>query len=236
MACPRLGLLCLNWLLTSVRAAWSPVVDQGRPPGRSVHVAAWDAIGRQIWIHGGSQSEFLDDLWTYNVDNKTWERKWPPAPAPSKRGDHVAVWDPCEPALWIHGGFDGRSFFKDLWKYSGNSWTEVTVDGPQERSDHVAVWDTANGALWVHGGDNGVTLMQDIWKYDSLHKGTWVLVQDVTPPSAMARHAGVWDDRNLALWIHGGDDGSSFCYSEAKRDGFTLRFGAFLRHVVTWCS
>ena len=217
MAC-HLWWLCLVNGLTSMFATWIPIADQGRPPGRTVHVAAWDMVDRQLWIFGGSQQEFMKDLWTYDVESNSWSLKPQQNPAPSARGDHVAVWDPCEPALWIHGGFDGNSFFNDLWKFSGNRWVDMTtLDGPSQRSDHVAVWDTANGALWIHGGYNGAltTIMQDVWRFDSL-EGVWLLIQDASPPSALARHVGVWDDTNAALWIHGGYDGSTYWVLDAK--------------------
>ena len=124
MASPLEG-LCLFNGLTSVIAVWILVEEQG--PERSGHVAAWDARSQQFLIHGGSDTEFRPDLWAYDVESGPWDQKLQLNSAPSKRGDHVAVWDPSELALWIHGGFDGATLFNDLWRYSirtiaGPSW------------------------------------------------------------------------------------------------------------------
>ena len=206
MASPLEG-LCLFNGLTSVIAVWILVEEQG--PERSGHVAAWDARSQQFLIHGGSDTEFRPDLWAYDVESGPWDQKLQLNSAPSKRGDHVAVWDPSELALWIHGGFDGATLFNDLWRYSDNRWT-LMADGaglaPCARSSHVAVWDASRSAMWLHGVLSS-DLQSDLWMFD--YRGSlssWVQIPGGNGPlpAARAHHVAAWDDTNAAMWIHGG--------------------------------
>ena len=209
MASPLQRLCFLNGL-TSVLAFWVLVNDTG--PERSGHVAAWDAGGQQFLIHGGSDTEFRPDLWAYDAETGTWDLAPQLNSAPLKRGEHVAVWDPRELALWIHGGFDGVTLFNDVWRYSDNRWIHFAGgpgEAPTARSSHVAVWDTAQSAMWLHGGLGG-DLQDDLWKfsYRSLSSSSWVQIHPIDNrlPSARAHHAAAWDEINSAMWVHGGYD------------------------------
>ena len=122
--------------------------------------------------------------------------------------DHVAVWDSDDYALWLHGGYDGVSYFDDLWRYSSYTWTNIMVGGPSARSQHVAVWDASNRAIWVHGGLCDCSLKQDLWKFDT-RQGTWSqMPESGNQPSARSNHVAAWDSTNLGLWIHAGYDRS----------------------------
>eukprot|EP00438_Fugacium_kawagutii_P010666 Skav207411 [mRNA] locus=scaffold646:109544:110170:+ [translate_table: standard] len=194
--------LCLIQGL-SVLGSWSRVQDTApKPSGRSVHVALFDDA-TNLWIHGGSDGAFTLDLWSFDFDTGTWDRKQLNG-APSARGDHVAVWDPDGYALWVHGGYDGTNYFDDLWRYSGYTWTNLATPGPSPRSQHVAVWDATNLAIWIHGGTNHCTLNQDLWKFDT-QMSTWSrMPEGQYQPFARANHVAVWDDGRRAMWIHAG--------------------------------
>ena len=107
-------------------------------------------------------------------------------------------------SFWVHGGYDGVSYFGDLWKYSdsGYTWTNIPAAGPSPRSQHVAVWDTSSSAIWIHGGLKDCVLNQELWKFDT-QAGTWTSWPS-QEPSARANHVAVWDDTNRAIWIHAG--------------------------------
>ena len=203
------GLCLIQWLLV-VLSEWSRVQEFGipKPSARSVHVAVFDPTINQFWIHGGSSDGVLPDLWSFDFDTGTWDRKQQLTQSPSPRMDHVAVWDSDDYALWLHGGYDGVSYFDDLWTYSSYTWTNIMVGGPSARSQHVAVWDASNRAIWVHGGLCDCSLKQDLWKFDT-RQGTWSqMPESGNQPSARSNHVAAWDSTNLGLWIHAGYDRS----------------------------
>lgn len=105
------GLCLIQWLLV-VLSEWSRVQEFGipKPSARSVHVAVFDPTINQFWIHGGSSDGVLPDLWSFDFDTGTWDRKQQLTQSPSPRMDHVAVWDSDDYALWLHGGYDGVSY------------------------------------------------------------------------------------------------------------------------------
>eukprot|EP00438_Fugacium_kawagutii_P010669 Skav207414 [mRNA] locus=scaffold646:127536:128243:+ [translate_table: standard] len=213
-----LNVLCLYWWLPIVLGSWNQVPEYGipKPSARSVHSAVFDAATNQFWIYGGSSAEFLSDLWSFDFDTGTWDRKQQ-LNGVSARGDHVAVWDPDGYALWVHGGYDGTNYFDDLWRYSGYTWTNLATPGPSPRSQHVAVWDATNLAIWIHGGTYHCALNQDLWKFDT-QMSTWSRMPDGNngrKPSARANHVAAWDEANLALWIHAGYDQSALICLDA---------------------
>ena len=205
----KLCRLCLINFLASARASWSLVTEDVGPSARSVHAGAWDSSRQRFWVHAGAGEQLLKDLWAFDATTNAWTSITAALPesghGPSERKDHVAVWDPSG-ALWIHGGFDGTNFVKDLWKYSDH-WTLIagnSVAGPCARSEHVAVWDSIHAVLWIHGGYDG-NLKSDLWKYDAM-ASDWSLIPSPQMPSARAQHVAVWDDNSLAFWLHGGYD------------------------------
>ena len=199
----------LSFGLMSVVAQWIRLEQNGilKPAGRSVHVATFDEGAKHYWIHGGSSGPFIVDLWSYDIESGTWDKRQQLNQPPSARGDHVAVWDPDTSTFWVHGGYNddnGPLYFGDLWKYSGYTWTNIAAAGPSPRSQHVAVWDTSSSAIWIHGGLKDCVLNQELWKFDT-QAGTWTSwPSSQEQPSARANHVAVWDDANQAIWIHAG--------------------------------
>ena len=227
-------LVLLN-VLAAALATWRLVTEDIGPSPRSVHAAAWDSSSQRFWVHGGSGESLLMDLWTFDVRSNTWDLI-PFAFGPSAREDHIAAWDPVEQALWIHGGFDGSQFLKDLWKFSGNSWTlkaDSFVYGPHARSDHVAVWDASNSALWVHGGYDGI-LHDDMWKFET-QKGSWTPVSISQVPSARAYHVATWDETNSNIWLHGGFDGSPLLGKEEQTNPPRFDVGDLEQGCLMFC-
>ena len=203
--------LCISYWLASVLAQWSLVTTSG-PEARAMQVAACDSTRQQLWVHGGmgSGNHVLQDLWVFDFESKSWNLMPQQHQKPVPRSGHVASWDQNERALWIHGGYDGVHFFKDLWKYQDYHWslvTDSTASAPSPRADHVAVWDAASSALWLHGGYDGL-LHEDLWRFDS-KVVRWTQIIGNNPPSARSHHVAIWDDTSSALWVHGGYDGGS---------------------------
>ena len=180
--------LCLISFLAAARASWSLITDDVGPSPRSVHAGAWDSDEQRFWVHAGAGEQVMQDLWLFDATTTVWTPTsyTSLSNVPAERKDHVAVWDPTTSAFWIHGGYDGTNFIKDLWRFHQNRWTRIasnSVAGPCARSEHVGVWDSDQSVLWIHGGYDG-TLKADLWKYDS----EWLLIPTLEMPTGRAQH------------------------------------------------
>lgn len=199
-------------LLTPVFATWSLASSAlTAPRARRAHAAAWDAVERRWWLHGGRGEEtLLEDLWIWDADAEAWllaQGSSPAASAPAAREEHALRWDGLQ--LWMFGGFDGENYVKDLWSYSGTSWSLVvsTTTGPSARGGHVLL--SSNATLWIHGGYDGL-YRQDLWHFDTA-SGLWMHYGAASgAPAARAYHGAAYDDVEEAIWIHGGYDGSFY--------------------------
>lgn len=133
--------------------------------------------------------------------------------------------------LTIHGGWPGpdgdkyATMFNDLWHYSmaDNKWTDITPadkkNAPKNRYHHVAVYDPAADEMIVHGGyalirgflgDEKLVHYADTWHY-SYANGTWregLAAQGSFLPRARMGHTAVWDEKEGAMVIFGGNEGA----------------------------
>eukprot|EP00913_Durusdinium_trenchii_P019562 g18389.t1 len=120
-------------LLTPVFATWSLASSAlTAPRARRAHAAAWDAVERRcgLWMHYGAASG-----------------------APAARAYHGAAYDDVEEAIWIHGGYDGSFYYRDLWQYltASNTWTLVSsvTGSPSARAYHGMTWAEESRVAWV---------------------------------------------------------------------------------------
>src|SRR5262249_35346431 len=113
-------------------------------------------MGGQVDINDPATA--LDDVWQSINGGVTWtplpRAKW------AKRG---MVYDlvTFNGFLWLIGGGTysnaqgGRTFYNDVWKFDGTTWTEVLANGhsqwPAREYHNVKSFD---GKLWISGGYN----------------------------------------------------------------------------------
>jgi N-acetylneuraminic acid mutarotase len=124
------------------------------PGARNFGAVGWTDKSGNFWLFGGNGFDSvgtnsangggeLNDLWEYNISNKTWT--WvsglktigqagtpPPANVPGAR-DSGASWVDASGNLWLFGGngFDSTGtlgLLNDLWKFNIGSgqWTQVS--------------------------------------------------------------------------------------------------------------
>jgi len=143
------------------------------PPGRFFHVAA--VAGRRMFIFGGmTASSFINDLYSYHLDQDTWTRL-SNTNAPAGRSNGVGIIDEAGTFLYIFSGsmcFGAGCYKNDLYGYNinTNTWTVIDQGGsnantPVQRTGAVAA--NINDKMYVNGGYdlNGVFL-QDLWTFD----------------------------------------------------------------------
>ena len=108
---------------------------------------------------------------------------------------------------YVFGGYNGTSYFNDLWMFNGTSWSQVTNAGtpPSVRFGAVA-WTDNTGNAYVFGGKYSTYFLNDLWRFD----GTWSPVTNTdrglgTP----SRRDGAvsWKDSSGNAYVFGGDNG-----------------------------
>ncbi len=143
------------------------------PPARWGAVT-WTDAGGDLWLFGGQDSgtDFLNDLWSYNIALNTWTQhaglfnengaygtKGTAAAGnlPGGRWGATARKD-ASGNVWVFGGFgygDATSantgLLNDLWKYSGGQWTWVSGSSTLNQNGVYGTKGTAAGTN-VPGG------------------------------------------------------------------------------------
>ena len=192
------------------------------PASRSYHAMTSDG-NDSIYVHAGCPEKGrLSDLWSFNVESKTWT-ELPPAPPPARGGTSITV---SGGKLYRMNGFDGNSEQGgaiDVLDLANRVWSTISfkpdgVHGPEPRSVSALL------AVKVKGRDFLVTLfgerdpsslghagagkmLADAWAFD-LEREEWTKVE----PKGDAPLPRGWfgadvvadDDGKHAVIIHGG--------------------------------
>ena len=209
----------LNDLWRFNGTSWSQVTNTdrglGTPSLRSGAVAWTDNAGNAYVFGGYNGSSYFNDLWKFNGTS------WSPVTntdrglgTPSLRSGAVS-WTDNAGNAYVFGGYNGASFFNDLWRFNGTSWSQVTntdrgLGTPSLRSGAVAWTDNAGNA-YVFGGYNGVNpYLNDLWRFNGT---SWSQVTNTdrglgTP--SLRSGAVAWTDNAGNAYVFGGYNGSSY--------------------------
>jgi hypothetical protein len=98
-----------------------------------------------VW--GGYSNHFFNTGGRYNPSTNSWTAT-STTNAPSRRGEHTAVWTGSEMIVW--GGYSSH-FFNTGGRYnpSTNSWAATsTTNAPSGRYQHTAVWTDSEMIVW----------------------------------------------------------------------------------------
>jgi hypothetical protein len=178
-----------------------------------------------------------------------------PAPSPSARILHAAVYDSNRKQVILFGGKDESGFLNDTWCYDPveNVWEQHnTVGSPPPRLGHVMVYDPVQDRVVLFGGEGELgEILNDMWAYDVLSK-TWSLLQPVgVVPSARQEAAVAYDPDNQQMILFGGKtdaglDDETWAFdlvtnlwekkappaSPSARSGHTLAYDSFNHQAI----
>ena len=204
-----------------------------RPPGRYGHTL--NILGSKIYIFGGQvEGYFFNDLVAFDLNalqqtTNRWETLihtpidgGPPADqVPPARTNHTMVtWGD---KLYLFGGTDGVSWFRDVWAYSPhtNSWTQLECNGhiPAPREGHAAA--LVNDVMYIFGGRNeDGNDLGDLAAF-RLSSRRWYTFQNMGPsPSPRSGHSMTTVGRQIVVLA--GEP------SSAPRDPVELAYAYFL--------
>ncbi|MBK8595219.1 MAG: hypothetical protein IPN83_06430 [Holophagales bacterium] len=119
------------------------VPGPGNVPGARCNPVSWKDAGGNLWLFGGSASQYFNDLWKWDGSNWTWvsgsevgnqagtygtKGVAAPGNVPGARAQ-AQSWTDAGGNLWLFGGY-GRAatssgYLNDLWKWDGTNWTWV---------------------------------------------------------------------------------------------------------------
>jgi N-acetylneuraminic acid mutarotase len=172
-------------------------------------------------MFGGYDGANKNDLWWYDPasgTNGTWIRQIEQDAdgSPPARWGHSMAWDTVSQRVIMFGGFDGSTYFNDLWWYDPveNTWSQMQAqdapDSPTARYAHSIVWD-GQKVIMFGGIDSSNNYKNDLWWYEptSGTNGAWIkqIEQDtVGSPSVRRYHSMVRDGQKVIMF--GGFDGA----------------------------
>jgi len=181
------------------------VVPFGSGPfqGRSTHSAViWK---NKMYIFGGWNGRYqkwFNDMYAFNFDIEKWELIIPNGIIPEKRCYHLCTIYNEE--MYIFGGYSGKSYLNDLWKYSfeKNTWTDLSLKcngkPPSPRSRAAGI---LNGNLWyILSGWNRVSYHKDFYFFD-FESYSWSQIHSSEIPSLSQHSVAI---HNNILYIFGG--------------------------------
>lgn len=180
-----------------------------------------DALRHRLFLYGGKGDDdvILNELWTFELEARTWRRILSAGPEPPPREDHTLVLDSGNDQLVLFGGEDGETS-NATWTYDlqANRWSDVTGKDAPALEGHAAIHDPRRKRMVVFGGmrvnNDERDLEEETWALDldsgSAQYRTWsTLRSGKSRPPARREHDGVYDPLRHRLLIFGGRQRSS---------------------------
>ncbi|TSA56641.1 MAG: T9SS C-terminal target domain-containing protein [Planctomycetaceae bacterium] len=129
---------------------WAEITPVNPPPARRDH-QAW-ARSDVMYVYGGyGENGALDDMWSYNTTENTWQQEVITGPRPQARyGQTVTTM--TDGSEIIVGGIDANGDpLDDCWKLNPDNTFTQLQDAPYAYSEHSTALSTDGEWLYVFG-------------------------------------------------------------------------------------
>eukprot|EP00392_Amoebophrya_sp_AT5.2_P010688 g10753.t1 len=184
-----------------------------------------------IYFFGGytkKDGEYFQDLYSFHIPQSYWRKITPTSGhVPPARTDHSC----CNygPNIYVFGGFDGKSRFDDLQKFSvaENKWEKIRQgdNTPMGRFGHSACM--YGPSMFVFGGWNGHDTLDDLTEF-STTTNTWYSVPGRGEvPSSRYRHSAIV--YGCCMFVFGGVDKRQARFSDLIEFNFDTRTWSRIR-------
>ena len=204
----------LNDLWIFNGTSWSPINNAGTRPSVRSGAVAWTDNAGNAYVFGGYNGDFLNDLWRFNGTNWSQVNNVIGNTPPNAR-DGAVAWTDNAGNAYVFGGNNRTSYYNDLWRFNGTSWSEVITNGatgsPSGRYRAVA-WKDNTGNAYIFAGytfNIYPIYYNDLWRFNGT---SWSQVNNVignTLPDA--RYGAVaWTDNVGNAYVFGGFNGSIY--------------------------
>lgn len=211
------------------RAGWEEIAPAGEAGRDSPTVGedaalAYDAARHRLLLYGGKGDDDVNrnELWSFDLAARRWERLASTGPEPPPREDHTLVLDQANDQLVLFGGEDGDTS-RETWvcDLADLRWQDITIASAPALESHVAIYDPRAQRMVVQGGmryeDGEKELEEEVWTLDLRRSGptygAWsVLETGGRKPGPRREHEGQYDPRRHRLLVFGGRQRSSASY------------------------
>ncbi len=177
------------------------------PSGRLDGTIAYAPATRTVYLFGGQDSDFRNDLWAYSLDDRRWSPVRVTGEQPPARLGHTLLWDARRNRLILFAG-QSRSFFSDVWAFDVGraNWQILARDdaGPSRRYGHSAILEPGRDRMVISHGFTNSGRFDDTWAFD-LAANTWRnLTPAGTKPLRRCLHHTVYDAEGGQMLLYGG--------------------------------
>lgn len=185
------------------------------PCPRSYSCMITDLTNIRMILFGGMNSgmpggQYLNDVWSLDINDEVWTLIEPSGSAPSPRREATAVYYDVENEMIVFGGTNGTSYYNDVWALDltegSETWIQKTPSGtpPTPRTCAKGVIDPVNNRLIIFGGSTASGTYDETWSLD-FNTLTWSMLSPsgTTPPARFA-HCAAYDTDGHQMIIFGG--------------------------------
>ncbi len=174
-------------------ASWKKIETKGETPAaRAYYAAAYDPRRNGLWIHGGSHTHTLGDLWFFDCASSTWrEVEIVASERPEMRAGHSLHYNPKTDELLMFGGFHSWETMRlshEFWAFDCQNakWSRKPL-GPRARFMHLAALAPDEQKLYITGGFgvNAQYTEEELWVYD-IAQDSWTSRDDTTGSKILA--------------------------------------------------
>ena len=157
-----------TWTFHVDSLKWTDRTNNPHPPKRCLHSACFVNDQKKMVIYGGQDTGPLDDIWSLDLTNYTWQ-ELSPAAIPPGRFFYSIIYTGSE-NLVVFGGL-GTNTLGDMWKFSvqNNIWETVNQGAvyPAARWGHTAIYIPQSDRMIIFGGE-GQTNYNDTWQFTNV--------------------------------------------------------------------
>jgi hypothetical protein len=241
---PGVGYLADTWTFDGT--TWTQEITPVAPPVRVAATMAFDRVTRQVVLFGGYDGHnYLGDTWLWDGATSTWTQAHPqqsPIPATGPN----AFTDPLNGHVDVFGGFDGRFYDLDTWRWTGSNWNHLNpANQPSARAAAAVAFDGSRKYVVLFAGLGDVN-PHNTWTWDGTD---WTEQSPPTQPPNRYDSAAAFDPRLGAVVVFGGGAGGedlrdSWAWtgvnwkplfptqSPPRREAFGMAYDAATGHVV----
>ncbi len=198
---------------------WAEVSPTGgvQPDSRGRYSFAFDSNRAVFVLFGGSDGlSLFDDVWEYNAATSTWVQTHAGGGGgvtnPTPRYSAACAFDSARNKTLIFGGYNGSTFYSDLWEYDGGTatWSLVApvTSTPTARYYSTMVYDNSRNLFVLFGGLTATTRSDETWEYNAAAR-SWAQIAPVggVKPSGRSEHGMVYDSSRSVCVMFAGQDG-----------------------------
>jgi hypothetical protein len=195
----------LNDTWTWDGTTWTQENTPVAPSPRTSAMMAYDSTTRKLVLFGGYDgTQFLGDTWLWDGATSTWTLA-NPASSPKAMAGTMLFTDPRNGHTDLYGGFDGRFYQLDTWRWVGGTWKNLhTATSPLARAWAVVGVDLARKIVILSGGLGDVRT-DNTWTWDG---SNWTQQTPSTPLPKIFDTAAAFDPDFRVVIDFGGDDGN----------------------------